>query len=101
MSLPDTGVIVIGRHRGVFLSRTHFHVFGLFFPVAVPRVTDSVSLVLDLYRSVNLLTVYTAGPTTTGTDVIVTPGSRDREEVAMSKRQWPELFKEEAENLQR
>jgi len=76
MALPDTGVIT-GPRQGLFLSQTHFHIFGLFFPLAVPRISDSVSIVIDLYRSVNL-TGHVMAPTRTGSDVMAVTESRDR-----------------------
>jgi len=101
MTLPNTGVIVCPRHS-LFLSQTHFHVFGLFFPIDVPRISNAVSAVVDLYRSFNL-TRKLVGPTPTGSDVIVTQLSRDQDggDVAMSAQRRPEVFKQEAETLRR
>ena len=98
MTLPDTGIIT-GPRQSIFLSQTHFHIFGLFFPLAVPRISDAVTIVVDLYRSVNL-TRHVMAPTRTGNDVMVITESRDR--VIKSAQQWPKVFEQlEYETLQR
>jgi len=95
MTLSDTGVITGPRHS-LFLSQTHFHIFGVFFPLAVPRISDAVSIVIDLYRSVNL-TRHVMAPTRTGSDVMVVTDDR----VMMSAQHWPKVFEQESETLQR
>ena len=101
MAVPDTGVIT-GSGRSLFLSQTHFHIFGVFFPLAVPRITAAVDVVVDLYRSVNL-TGHAVAPTRTGNDVTTVARSRDHDDgyVSMSARRWPKVFEQEAETLQR
>jgi len=102
MALPDMGVI-ISANRSLFLSRTHFHIFGLFFPLAVPRVSAAVSFVIDLYRSVNLTGQFVA-TTQTGNGFTVIPQSRehgDNGDIVMSAQQRPEVFDQELETLQR
>ena len=101
MTLPDSGVIT-GPYHSLFLSRTHFHIFGLFFPIAVPRVSAAVSVVLDLYRCVNLTGQFVA-PIQTGNGVTVIPWSRDHgnDDAMMSAQQWPEVFEQEFKTLQR
>ena len=101
MTLSDTGVIT-GPRQSLFLSRTHFHIFGLFFPLAVPRITASASVVVDLYRSANL-TGHVVAPTRTGSDVTVVTGSRDHGDghVLMAAQQWPKVFEQESETLRR
>jgi len=101
MSLPDTGLIT-GPRRSLFLSQTHFHIFGLFFPLAVPQINAAASLVVDLYRSLNLTGRVVAAPSRTGSDVTVVTGeSRDRGDVLTSARHWPKVLEEEAETLRR
>ena len=92
----------MGPRHSLFLSRTHFHIFGLFFPVTVPQISAAISIVLDLYRSVDL-TVQVVAPTQTGNDVMANRWSRDHGngDVMMSAQQWPEIFKQESETLQR
>jgi len=40
-----------GRHlpAAAFFTRTHFDVFGLFFPLALPDLTSALPLLADLY----------------------------------------------------
>lgn len=97
----DIGIIM-GPDRSLFFSRTHFYIFGLFFPVTVPHISAAVSVVLDLHHSVNL-TGYVVPSTETGNDVMAIRWSRDHGEsdVTMSAQHWPEVFKQESETLQR
>jgi len=102
-TLPDAGVITIKPRHSLMLSRTHFHIFGLFFPITMPRTSASAALVVDLYRSVNL-TSKVAAPMSTGSDVIVIPVSRDRgaaDDVTTSVQRWPGVFEKHAKTLRR
>lgn len=38
----------------VFFTKTHFDIFGLFFPVALPDIPSAVALLADLYLHMNL-----------------------------------------------
>ena len=100
-TLPDTGIIT-GPNRSLFFSSIHFHIFGLFFPVIVPHISAAVSIVLDLYRSVNL-TGQVVAPVRSGNDVTAIRWSRDHGngDVMMSAQHWPEVFKQDSETLQR
>jgi len=100
--LSDSGVIT-GPNCSLFLGRTHFHIFGLFFPLAVQRISAAVSVVIDLYRSVNLTAWQFVAPTQTGNGVTVVPWSRDRgdNDVINPAQRWPEVFEQQSETLQR
>jgi len=101
MTPPDVGVITVqhGPRQSIFLSQTHFQIFGIFFPLAVPRISAAASLIIDLYHSLNLTGRVVATP---GSDVtVVTGGSRDHGDVGRSTSQWPNVFEQESETLQR
>ena len=40
---------VLQLPAAAFFTRTHFDIFGLFFPLAVPDLTSALPLVADLY----------------------------------------------------
>jgi hypothetical protein len=48
--------IKAGMPRAIMLSKTHFDVFGIFLPPTLHNVNDAISLVIDVYSSVNFTT---------------------------------------------
>ena len=101
MTLPDAGAVMCPK-RSLFVGRTHFHIFGLFFPLVVSRISVAVSVIFDLYSSVSLLR-HVDEPTHTGNGVTVITRSRyfGDDDVTMSAQKWSVLFEQESETLQR
>jgi len=54
---PDAAAAGKTGHQlpaGVFLTKTHFEIFGVFFPVDLPDLPSAVTLVSDLYLHANV-----------------------------------------------
>ena len=54
---PETAAADKTGHQlpaAVFLTKTHFEIFGLFFPGALPDLASAITLVSDLYLHVNV-----------------------------------------------
>ena len=72
----------------IFLTRTHFDIFGLFFPVGVADLQSAVALVTDLYLQAQVT-------------LRLHPSIRVANQPQGSAARWPELWQQELDTLNR
>ena len=88
---PDTAAAGRTTHQlpaAMFLTKTHFDIFGLFFPVALPDLPSAVTLVADLYHHVNVT-------------LSLRPSIKTVTKSRGADTAWPQVWQQELETLTR